>query len=485
MNNIKIYKKLTTRGIALVMSAFMLAPTLAGCKKKEKTVEVNPEYETVQTIVNDTDTKIDSLLPEVNDEISHNTSLVLLLELFTKRDENGKINADLISQFKSKLDVDNMISDFNSYLDLVQKKAINEGVLEKISTVLPDDLSNDRLILSKIESIVENIIKYSNEKNKASVLNEFNKIYSLIVEEKELEIDGLKFDTRDLSFPSRAVANNLAEIAVYYSRNYITKEQYNNIDKRANDQNNKAYIKQELEILSNEIIGTSETDVISLFNEKYESVKKILSGKVNLSDDTIKNLVNYMNIEYLDSDRVSTKDMNTIIGEYDEDYVNDVILGIDAINEYNLRNTNPIAYSTFLVENYKNTATGKIDSITLDFIQSNTIRLVKSVNSDITYDELSINPYFINVKKFFKGDDFSHVKNGESTNIIHAEISDGVKFIGNETVLYTLNKLPKVENMDNYLKISSSNLAESLQYLQNTITGECKRIDGTEYTLTK
>ena len=46
-------------------------------------------------------------------------------------------------------------------------------------------------------------------------------------------------------------------------------------------------------------------------------------------------------------------------------------------------------------------------------------------------------------------------------------------------------KIRKVENMDNYLEISNTNLSESLQYLQNTITGECKRIDGSEYTLTK
>ena len=45
---------------------------------------------------------------------------------------------------------------------------------------------------------------------------------------------------------------------------------------------------------------------------------------MKLSDDTIKNLVNYMNLKYLDSDRVSTKDTNKIVGEYEDEKVNNV-----------------------------------------------------------------------------------------------------------------------------------------------------------------
>ena len=465
------------------MTGFMVSSGFFGCKKNtennetenstfEEIVEPVDDYAEIKDIVSTTNQKVDELLPEVNDEISRNTSIVLLLELFTQKDENGKINADLISQFKSKLDVDNMISDFNAYLDLVQKKAIDEGNLIKVSSSLPDELSN-------------NIIMYSNASDSTNLLYEFYKIYSLIVDEKSIEANGIKFEIRDLSFPSRAVANNLAEIAAYYSRNYITQEQYDRIDKRANDQNNKAYIKQDAEILNNQIIGISETDVVALFNKKYEGVKELLSGKVNLSDETIKNLINYINIEYLNSDRVSTKDMNQIIGEYDEDKVNDVLFAIDAINTYNLKNNKIISYSSFLVDNYLNTDTGKTDSITLDFIQNNTLRIFNYVNDDTTYDKLNVNPYFKNIKSFIKWNDFTHIVNGKQYDILYAEVSDGVKLICNETILYTLNQLPKVENMDNYLEISNTNLSESLQYLQNTITGECKRIDGSEYTLTK
>ena len=386
MSKLEIYKK----SIALLMSGFILSGSLVGCKSNKKgaldtetststssseTTEPAPvdEYAEIKDIYERTFNKVKEIQPDVNDEVSKNTTLILLLDLFTQKDEFGKINSDLISQFKSRLDVDNMISDFNAYLDLLQKKSINENDVKRVSYVLPHELSRDQLILSNIEDIVENIKNYSNEKNKNGVLTEFNKIYTLIVEEKPLKVDNISFEIRELSFPARAVANNLAEVAAYYSRSYISKSKYNKIDERANDQNNKAYTKQSLEILANQMNEVSETDVVSLFNNKYESVKKLLSGKVNLSDETIKNLVNYMNIEYLDSDKVSTKDMNQIIKEYDEEKVNDVLRAIDAINEYNLRGNSLIVYSSFLVDNYKNTDTGKIDSITLDFIQSNKI----------------------------------------------------------------------------------------------------------------
>ena len=39
--------------------------------------------------------------------------------------------------------------------------------------------------------------------------------------------------------------------------------------------------------------------------------------------------------------------------------------------------------------------------------------------------------------------------------------------------------------MNTYLDKSQSNLTESIQYLQNTITGECEKVDITEYVKTK
>ncbi len=509
MRKFKLDKEMSLKIAALFVTGAISITSFASCSKKDdnnsssETYSEYSEYEEVSTtvsepseeeiyteevklMVNDVNSKLNTLLPNALDDVKYNTALMLLLDVFTQPDENGKIDSKLISNFKSRLDVDNMIYDFNTYLDMLQQKAIKEGKLEHVSTVLPSELSSDKSILSNIETIVENIIKYSDEKDKNKVLEEFNKIYSLVVLEKQIDINGFKIDARDLSFPSRAVLNNLAEIAAYYSRNYISKEQYDKIDKRSNDQNNKAYIRQDLEILANNIVGTSLVDVDKLFSDKYEEVTSILNGKVNLSKETIKNLVNYLNMKYLTSDKVSDIDMIKVIGEYNEQDVNDVILAIDAISSYNASNsTKVITFSSFLVENYVNTDTGKIDKLSLDFIQFNSFKLINTTSSSIDYDTLSLNPYFENIKKFFKGDDFTHVNNNVSTDIAHSLVSDGVKFISNEVVLYTLGRLPKVTNMDNYLEISEGNLRDSIQYIQNIMTGECKRIDGSTYTLTK
>ena len=45
---------------------------------------------------------IDVILPEASDEMVDNASIILLLDIIAKANENGKISADLISEFKSK-----------------------------------------------------------------------------------------------------------------------------------------------------------------------------------------------------------------------------------------------------------------------------------------------------------------------------------------------------------------------------------------------
>ena len=320
---------------------------------------------------------------------------------------------------------------------------------------------------------------------------EFNKIYTLFADEKEIEVDGIKFEIRDLTFPSRAVATTYAETAAYYSRNYITNEQYEKIDERTDDQNNKAYIKSKLEILSNQMEEVSEIDVIKLFDEKYEEINKLLKGKVNLSKDTIKNLVNYINLKYISGDKVSTKDMKQIVGEYTDEKVNDVITAIDAINTYNLSNQNNIIpFSVFLVDEHLKTETGITDKIALDFIQFNSIMLNNTTDSKTNYNELKNNPYFKNVYKYFTKQNFTHIQKDENgkkinNNIIWQEISDGTNFVNYQVILYTLNKLPKVDNLDNYIEKTETNIGESIQYIQNTIMDECKKVDATEYVLTK
>lgn len=489
MRKFKIDKKMSTRLAALSMAGIIFITGLTGCKNKNDKTESTNNY--IISMVDNTNNKIDTILPEASDEIVNNASIMLLLDIIAKEDENGKISANLISELKSKLDVDNMINEFNSFLDMIGFKIIKEGKVEKISSVLPEELKSDKLILYNIEIILENVINYSKEGNKEGVVKEFNKIYTLFVDEKEIEVNGLTFEIRDLTFPSRAVANTYAEAIAYYSKNYISKDKYEKIDKRTNDQNNKAYIKSKLEILANQMEEKSEVDVISVFDKKYEEVSKLLNGKVTLKEDTIKNLVNYLNLKYLDSDKVALKDMKEIVGTYEDEKINDVLIAIEAIDTYNLNNQNSIIpFSAFLVDNYLATETGKTDKIALDFIQYNTIMLNNTVTTEIDYKILSNNPYFKNVYKYFTKQNFTHIQKDETgkevnNDIIWQEISDGSNFVSYQVILNSLNVLPNVENLDNYKDKAQTNLGESIQYIQNTIMDECKKADTIEYIKTK
>lgn len=479
MRKFKLNKEMSMRLAALSAAGLILVTSLTACKSKENTEGTNST--SIVAMVDDTENKLNTILPEANDEIIENASIILLLDVLAKENENGKINADLISQVKSKLDVDDMINEFNAFLDMIGFNA-QDGTLEKVSEVLPSELENDKIILSKIETIVENIIKFSNEKNKDGVVTEFNKIYTLFVKEEEIEVDDVKFEIRDLSFASRAVATTYAEIAAYYSRDYISNDKYTKLDERTNDQNNKAYIRSKLEILSNQMEEKSEVDVKALFNKKYEEVSKLLDGKVKLENNTIKDLVNYINLKYLDGDKVSTKDKNEIVGEYNDEKVSEVLTAIEAINTYNLQNPSSlITYSSLLVDKYLATEAGKTDKVALDFVQFNTLKLSATTNKDTTYNMLDANPYFNNIYKYFTKQDFTHSQKSGDTEIVWQEISDGVNFINYQTILNSLNKLPNVTNLNNYKEVTQDNLGQSIQYLQNTISGECKKVDIKQY----
>ena len=485
MRKFKVDKNSSKRMVALSLATLMFVMSMVGCKSKENKTQKTEV--SIVTTVEETNNNIDLILPEASDEIVENASIMLLLDVIAKKDENGKINADNISQLKSKIDADDMLNEFISFLDMVGSNIKDNGEVVKVSTVLPEELKNDKLILSKIEVILENIIKYSNEGNKGKVVEEFNKIYTLFVEEKEIEVDGTKFQILDLSFPSRAVATTYAETAAYYSRNYISKDKYSRIDERTDDQNNKAYIKSKLEILANDMEEKSEVDVISLFNNKYEEVKVLLNGKVNLDEETIKNLVNYVNLKYLYGDKVSTKDMNTLVGEYDEEKVSNVVLAVEAINKHNLNNQSSfIPYSSLLVSEYLKTDSGKADKIALDFVQYNAIMLNNTAKDDITYLTLSNNPYFKNVFSYFTKQNFTHVtkdENGKKVNneIVWQHISDGANFVNYQVILGSLNKYSKVKNVDNYISVTEENFGQSIQYIQNTILGECTKVDTKVY----
>ena len=473
MKNIKFYK---TKITAFVLAGTLSATSMIGCSNNN--VEESTEAQTVPaivTVVDETNNKVDNLVPEINDEMARDTSIILLLDKIAAKDDNGKISADLISQLKSKVDSDNMISNFNSFLDIIQQKMISEEKVVNVSETISEDLEVNKKILSYLETILSNIIVYAKEENNDLALDEFNKLYSLFVEGNTMSIDGKEYKVSNLGHSSRAVANTYAEVATYYTRNYLSQEQIEIMDKVLNDQNNKANIKTNLDILSNQIDEKSEINVEEVFNAKYEEVSNLLNGKVNVSKDTVKSLVNYINIKYLNSDKVSTKDKNAILGEYSDLQVNDAIIAIDAISEYNLNNQDSIIpFSALLIDEYLKTDFGKTDKVALNFVQYNTIQTYNTKDFALTSNEPRNNPYFENLFKYFTKDNFKHVED----EVIWQEISDGVNFINDEVILYTLYKLPReTKNLDNYIEKSQINLIETIKSNQKTINSECEITD--------
>ena len=484
MRKFKLDKITSTRLSALAMAG-MIFVSMAGCKNNKQVDETVPttivvEYENEKNLVTLTRTNIKVLFPTMNEDVVNNASLVILLDEVAKADENEKINANVISNFKARIDTDNMMSDFNSFLDTVEQSMIENQTLVSTSNLV---IEEDREILSKIELITSNIINGTKEEKETN----FDLIYTLFVKEDEITYNGLTFDVRDLSYSGRAIASAYARTSAYFAKDYITEEEYSKIDDRTNNQNNKAYIKTKLEILSNDMQEKSLVDVNKLFKDEYEVTSLTIDGKVNVEEESIKNLVNYTNLEYLDSDKVSNKDKNAILGEYTEEKVSDTLLTIDAITKYNSSNTdNIILLSNLLVDDYKETETGKLDKVALDYIQFNSIMLLNTTTEESTKEEVYNNKYFQNLYKYFTKQNFAH-KYDENTEVTvnYQDVSDGAKFIANEVILYTLNQRQVVFGYEDYEEKITTNLTETIQYVQNVVTGECEKVEVEEFVKTK
>jgi len=500
MKKFKIDKEISKRLAALSMAGMILVTGLAGCSKNKNgddqtttsitetnTIEVDLYFEE-KSLVSTVNQNIQSLFPTMNDEVAYNATLTLLLSELAKEDENGKIKADVISNFKSRIDTNNIMTDFNTFLDALENGMIKEEKIITVSNILPEELKDDKQILSIIESITSKII---NSNNKEEIISEFDKIYTLFVEEDEIEVNGLKFEIRDLTYANRALAQAYARTSAYYARNYITDEQYSRIDKRTNDQNNKAYIKTDWEILNNQMNEVSKVDIVKLLDSKYTAFNKLLNGKISLSSNGEKYVVDYLNLKYLTSDRVATKDRRAILDDYEDSKISDTISAIDAITEYNYKNSSSaILFSNLLIDDYMNTSSGKIDTLALNFVQYNANMLRSTVNSDSTFTDVFNNPYFQNIHKYIMKQNVVYKYKDENGNvvestIVYQEVSDSVNLYCNEVINYTLNKLPKIDKLNSHLEMAQSNVEESIQDIQNKITDECKKVDFEDYAKVK
>ena len=478
MRKFKLDKNTSLKISSLVLAGTLFITSLTGCSNKQEATTEKDPVAVVTTLKDNTEKGITSLFPTMNNEIVENSSIIILLDDIAKENENGKISADVISNFKAKIDSDNMMDDFNSFLNVLEQTMIQNKSLMVTSNLVS---SKDKDILSKIEKITGNIINGSREEVKSN----FKLIYTLIVKEDEITFDGLTFDIRDLGYAERAIAGAYARTAAYFAKTYITETEYSRIDARTNDQNNKAYIKTDLEILGNQMEEKSLVDVATLFNNEYASTKGELNGKVNLSDESIKNLVNYINLEYLNSDNVANKDKNTILGEYTDEKVSDVLTSIAAICEYNLKNPkNIVLVSNMLVDEYKKETTGKVDIVMLDYVLFNSYKFLSETNEKTTAEELFNNAYFQNLYQYFRKANFVHDYSADkSVSINYQDVSDGAKFVANQMVYVTLMKRPNIFKYQGYEEKINLNLKESIQYIQNTIMGECAKIDTEKFKI--
>ena len=448
----------------------------------EETVPVSP-YQLEEEMVNSTKEKIYSLNIAIDDDtVVLDSSLMLLLSLLAKEDENGKISAETINHFKSIVNVNTMINNYDTLLNKIENGMINNRFVY-LSDVLPIELVDSKGILRNIENIAKHA--YDNPDNKEIILEAFDKMYTLFVEEKEL--DGFK--VRDLPYSLRAAASSYAREVTLLARNYASNEKLNAMDKRTNDQNNRSYMVNILSIVSNQIVDKSEIDVVNTFEDYYEAFHTVISPIVNTNEETEKDLVNYINITYLTSDKVSTKDRNTLVGEYDENKVTSVFELIDAITKYNYSSQNNyFGFEALLVE--KN----EYDVLALKFIESNSRRLLNTINQDTTYEDLRINPYYDNLCKFITKleNGFEHTYKDENGNevtktILYQNVSDSVVFVCDEIIRYTLSLVKDKQNLkdneilETYYNQATTNSVYMIQYLQNTIYGECEKVDEKVY----
>ena len=483
MSNLKerITSLVLVGGLAGTMIGF------TGCGKKESDDIVKEEVslglnsnDSIVISIDGVNNDLKSLFPAVNEDMLNNAALMLSLDLFTKRDENGKLNADAISKYKDKIDVNNMMNDFNSFLDILQQYTIKNYTVYKVSSTLSDSQKDDKVILGELESILNSVISYQVSNNKDRLVAEFERIYATFVGGKDLTIGGKNYKLSDLSLTARAVANTYAEAVAYFAKDYITADEYEKIDAALDDQNNKGQIREVLAIMANDLPEESkEKDLINKFDALYEKAIKIVGSKIKTSNQTIKDMVNYLNMDYLNSDKVSIKDKNQIFDGYSDERLDNVIELIQAITEYNYNNSNDIiSLSDLLLPEYVETNTGKNDVVALNFVQFNAYMTTDTSSTITDLNSFGNNPYSKNLFTYFTKQDFVHsYKENEEISVKYQQISDGANLANEAIILHTISKLTKVDNIDNYREKVEMNLIEAVKQVQVITTGECEKGD--------
>ena len=220
MKNYKLSKEGSKKFISTILALELLFSTVgfSSCSKKEIDDVSVENVEETNSSLDIVISRIKGLNLDLDDRTITDASIVLLLSEVAKRDENGKISPSILETYKNTFNKDAVLEDFDTFLSRIENAMLYEKFIS-VADILPYEMENDKVILKDIEKIAEDAL--NNKDNKEVVIEKFNEIYKLFVEEKE--VNGYK--VRDLNFSIRAVAYSYAREVAYLARNYITDEE--------------------------------------------------------------------------------------------------------------------------------------------------------------------------------------------------------------------------------------------------------------------
>ena len=112
--------------------------------------------------------------------------------------------------------------------------------------------------------------------------------------------------------------------------------------------------------------------------------------------------------------------------------------------------------------------------------------LLNTTKAESTQKEIYNNLYFQNLYKYFTKQNFTHKYSEDNeVTVNYQDVSDGAKLIANEIVSYTLNQRSNILGFEGYEEKINTNLTETIQYVQNVVTGECEKVELNEFVKTK
>ena len=466
----KVNKDLKKRIAAVSLSLVSLVGvfTFSSCKK-----EVTEEVENYEEVENNIDKIRDNIKGKISNMSlvdAYNAAIILDMNEIVKRDSNDKYNADIMSKLTKNMEPDALIDSYCAVLDNIENEITINGNNVRFSEVLPETYSKEKEILSKLEDLVLDSLSQSKETS----VKIFEIVYDLFVLDKIVEVRGTTFATRDLSPQFRALTNHYAKAMAYNARNFIDDKKYEEVINSTNGDDWKSQIFTELSVLDNQMQEESKVDAVKIFNNKYTQVKNLLNQVMQVNDNEVKALVNYLNIDYLNMDEVSYSDKLSILGDYSDESVSLAIDLIDRIMEYNKNNLNSmVAFSKFLVDEYKAKDKGEISSLALDNILYSSLKLYDETREDVKFSDVYLNPNFKELEKYLTKQDTKYSVSNKEHDIDFQSIGNGANFVNFVVILNEFNYSLNIKELDSYKELAQDGLKQEISFIRNYVYGEC------------